>query len=210
MYTYFGAALLGAQWVAPGDPDDYAAVYRLPSFAEDEISNISSSSSSFSNGTGTNSSSGGSGDFADDFSFAGDGLLYQPLDLYVPIFLILKFIFYVGWLKVAETLINPFGEDDDDFELNYLIDRHVQVSYMIVDDMNQDRPELLKDMYFNESVPAVLPYTEETEHYRKEEPKGSAEVKEEADNVSSTYYKLVFPFRSASVKHPRVSGHLLL
>ena len=49
------------------------------------------------------------------------------LDLFYPVFLTLQFAFFVGWLKVAETLINPFGEDDDDFELNRLIDRHVQV-----------------------------------------------------------------------------------
>ena len=56
-----------------------------------------------------------------------EGKEYQPLNLYYPFFLTLQFAFYVGWLKVAETLINPFGEDDDDFELNYLIDRHMQV-----------------------------------------------------------------------------------
>lgn len=49
------------------------------------------------------------------------------LDLAYPFFLTLQFAFFVGWLKVAETLINPFGEDDDDFELNRLIDRHIQV-----------------------------------------------------------------------------------
>lgn len=81
------------------------------------------------------------------------------VDLYFPIFATLQFFFYMGWLKVAESLINPFGEDDDDFEINWMIDRNLQVSYMIVDEMHHEHPELIRDQYWDEVFPAELPYT---------------------------------------------------
>ncbi|KAL6259170.1 hypothetical protein P5V15_009091 [Pogonomyrmex californicus] len=81
------------------------------------------------------------------------------IDLYFPIFATLEFFFYMGWLKVAETLINPFGEDDDDFEVNWLIDRNLQVSYLIVDEMHHEHPELIRDQYWDEIFPTELPYT---------------------------------------------------
>jgi len=55
-------------------------------------------------------------------------------DFYVPVFTILQYLFYMGWLKVAETLLNPFGEDDDDFDTYYLIDRNLQISYIMSDE----------------------------------------------------------------------------
>lgn len=45
-----------------------------------------------------------------------------------PFMLIVEFFFYMGWLKVAEALMNPFGDDDDDFEIMWMIDRNVQVN----------------------------------------------------------------------------------
>ena len=94
----------------------------------------------------------------------------QSMDLVVPIFTFLQFFFYMGWLKVAEALINPFGEDDDDFESNFLIDRNLQVAYLIVDEMHAEHPELVKDHYWDEGVPDELPYTLAAEETRTDEP----------------------------------------
>ncbi|KAG7496335.1 bestrophin-3 isoform X1 [Solea senegalensis] len=82
----------------------------------------------------------------------------HELDLFVPVFTLLQFFFYAGWLKVAEQLINPFGEDDDDFEANWIIDRNLQVSLLAVDEMHMDLPPLTKDMYWND-CDARPPYT---------------------------------------------------
>ncbi|CAH0721682.1 unnamed protein product, partial [Brenthis ino] len=95
------------------------------------------------------------------------------IDLYFPIFTTLEFFFYMGWLKVAESLINPFGEDDDDFEVNWIVDRDLQVSYMIVDEMHHEHPELIKDQYWDEVFPSELPYTIATENQREEHPEPS-------------------------------------
>lgn len=56
------------------------------------------------------------------------------VDTYIPIFNILEFVFYVGWLQVAVALINPFGEDDEDFDVNYLIDRNFQIGLFMVEE----------------------------------------------------------------------------
>ncbi|KAI0240529.1 Bestrophin-2 [Lamellibrachia satsuma] len=94
-------------------------------------------------------------------------------DVYIPVFTLLQFFFYMGWLKVAETLMNPFGEDDDDFDINMMIDRNLQVSYLIVDEMHADHPHLIKDQYWD-SIEFDLPYTPDTEQYRLPPRIGSA------------------------------------
>ena len=111
------------------------------------------------------------------------------LDLFYPFFLTIQFAFFFGWLKVAETLINPFGEDDDDFELNRLIDRHCQVGYLIVE--HDDTPELLQDKYWDMTIPQDIPYTVAAEKYKAEEFVGSAEATlqiKESDKVYGDVY----------------------
>ncbi|EPB71002.1 Bestrophin [Ancylostoma ceylanicum] len=62
-------------------------------------------------------------------------LVYPQIDLWLPITTMVQFIVYMGWMKVAEALLNPLGEDDDDLECNYVIDKNLITGMAIVDTM---------------------------------------------------------------------------
>ncbi|XP_054722726.1 bestrophin-2-like [Uloborus diversus] len=96
----------------------------------------------------------------------------HDIDLFFPVYTFLQFFFFLGWLKVAEQLINPFGEDDDDFEINWFIDRNIQVSYLIVDDMYGKLAKIEKDQHFGRGS-VELPYTEAALSYKAHNYKGS-------------------------------------
>jgi len=80
----------------------------------------------------------------------------EELDLYFPIFLTAEFLFYVGWLKVASSLYNPFGDDDDDFAVMDLMNRHIKVCMKIVDDDKDDIPEVMDDDFWKPPPGAPL------------------------------------------------------
>lgn len=126
------------------------------------------------------------------------------VDLYFPIFATLQFFFYMGWLKVAESLINPFGEDDDDFEVNWMVDRNLQVSYMIVDEMHHEHPELIRDQYWDEVFPAELPYSVASEPFRETHPEPSTA----AINVKTADAEMI-PIVPSSVKVDDMVGKSL-
>ena len=86
----------------------------------------------------------------------------EEVDLYYPIFMTVRFLFIFGWLRVAETLYNPFGEDDEDFELNDLLNRHFKVAMGIVDE-HEDPPELKKDIFWNQSEPKLIEHADWSE-----------------------------------------------
>jgi len=99
------------------------------------------------------------------------------LDYIFPIFSSMQLIFYLGWLKIAEVLLDPFGEDDDDFDVNFLVDRSIQVGFLMGDSIGRFPPSSEKDKFWEEGVPSELPYTVASLPFRLEEdPVGNGDV----------------------------------
>ncbi|GMS96232.1 hypothetical protein PENTCL1PPCAC_18407 [Pristionchus entomophagus] len=72
------------------------------------------------------------------------------IDIYFPVMSSLQFVFYIGWMKVAEALLNPMGEDDDDFECNWLLDRNLRIGLTIVDEGFESTPDLVQDDFWGD------------------------------------------------------------
>ncbi|KAK6748358.1 hypothetical protein RB195_001153 [Necator americanus] len=98
--------------------------------------------------------------FSRQFIITPTAANYTVVDLYFPFMSSLEFIFYVGWMKVAMELLNPFGEDDDDFDCNFLLDRNLTISLTAVDDAFDDVPDIRPDMFWEDTVSPL--YSQET------------------------------------------------
>ena len=55
---------------------------------------------------------------------------------------------YNLWLNVAAHLYNPFGDDDDDFAVMGLVNRHIKVCMKIVDDDKDEIPDVREDEFW--------------------------------------------------------------
>ncbi|XP_066990016.1 bestrophin-2-like [Macrobrachium rosenbergii] len=69
----------------------------------------------------------------------------HTIDIYFPIFGILQLMVYVGWIKVAEALLNPFGDDDHDFEFVPLLERHLKMSNLLGNTEESELPYLIQE-----------------------------------------------------------------
>ncbi|KAH8864425.1 Bestrophin-2 [Schistosoma japonicum] len=103
-------------------------------------------------------------------------------DLYFPFFMFLEFIVYVGLLKVAETLVNPMGENDEDIDINEVIDFNWKTGWCIVDGMKKSAPAIVRDLHWRQSV-IELPHTHESKRLASRPFRGST-------------YNINFPFNA--------------
>src|SRR5437016_6332990 len=70
--------------------------------------------------------------------------------------------------------MRPFGTDDDDIEMNYILDRHVQASFAMVDSVMEQSPPLIDDRFTKDQI--TLPHTKLSSKYRDHPPKLHAYV----------------------------------
>ncbi|CAI4222161.1 unnamed protein product [Auanema sp. JU1783] len=82
----------------------------------------------------------------------------EGIDFRIPLFTIVQFLFFVGWFKVGQDLMRPFGLDDDDIELNYILDRNLVSSFAIIHTLHlASPPNFEEDSYWTYSQSGKKP-----------------------------------------------------
>ena len=81
---------------------------------------------------------------------------------------------------MAEILINPFGDDDDDFDCNHIVDSNYERSRAIVTAQEEEVEEKEED---DAEMPECLPHT--VESYRHQEVLFFALLNEAEEKTSS-------------------------
>ena len=61
--------------------------------------------------------------------------------------------------QVAEILINPFGDDDDDFDCNHIVESNYERSRAIVVQYSEDEEEKEEEDFDDAEMPESLPNT---------------------------------------------------
>uniref|UniRef100_A0A7E5A232 Bestrophin homolog n=1 Tax=Panagrellus redivivus TaxID=6233 RepID=A0A7E5A232_PANRE len=79
----------------------------------------------------------------------------EPVNIWLPVVTMTQFVVYMGWLRVAEDMLNPLGDDDDDFECNSVIDRNLVTGLAIVDAGNEAPPPMERDIFYVVGTPAA-------------------------------------------------------
>uniref|UniRef100_A0A0N5ASV7 Bestrophin homolog n=1 Tax=Syphacia muris TaxID=451379 RepID=A0A0N5ASV7_9BILA len=86
----------------------------------------------------------------------------QQIDLYVPFQTIFQLILYIGWLSVAEAMLNPLGDDDDDFDGLWWISRNFSKALEMLSESNTTPPPLqanLEKLKESDSILSINPST---------------------------------------------------
>ncbi|CAJ0601670.1 unnamed protein product [Cylicocyclus nassatus] len=112
----------------------------------------------------------------------------KEIDLMIPVFTIVQFMFFVGWFKVGQDLMHPFGLDDDDFEMNYILDRNIATSFAIVNRLQtMDLPEPEDDMFWKQKHERInpLPHTVYSRQLHEHQPQLHSYVRVGAEEDSN-------------------------
>lgn len=112
-------------------------------------------------------------------------------------FSIALIIVFRGWLKVAEDMLHPLGDEFGNFECNYIIDKNLITGLALVDNPELSFPELKKDAFWDKKK--IIPlHTFETAQKSVSSMDGTASNVKYAFFYCFVQFNIIFSFVKSS------------